>query len=50
MLAADPAIHGADCSIEWRGGGSERSEAAIEAALDALIVRRFSNNSHNLKG
>jgi flagellar assembly protein FliH len=50
MLAADPAIHGADCRIEWRGGGSERSEAAIEAALDALIVRRFSNNSHNLKG
>ena len=42
MLAADPAIAGADCRIEWRGGGSERSEAAIEAALDALIARRFS--------
>jgi len=42
MLAADPAITGADCRIEWRGGGSERSEAAIEAALDALIARRFS--------
>jgi flagellar assembly protein FliH len=42
MLAADPAIRGADCRIEWRGGGSERSEAAIEAALDALIARRFS--------
>jgi len=35
-------ITGADCRIEWRGGGSERSEAAIEAALDALIARRFS--------
>ena len=42
-----------------RGGGSERSEAAIEAALDALIKRRFSNSpassdsnsaSHALKG
>ena len=42
MMAADPAIAGADCRIEWRGGGSERSEAAIEAALDALIARRFS--------
>jgi flagellar assembly protein FliH len=42
MLAPDPTITGADCRIEWRGGGSERSEAAIEAALDALIARRFS--------
>jgi flagellar assembly protein FliH len=42
MLAADPAIAGADCRIEWRGGGSERSEAAIGTALDALIARRFS--------
>jgi flagellar assembly protein FliH len=53
MIAADPAIRGADCRIEWRGGGSERSEAAIEAALDALIERRFSNsapNSDALKG
>jgi flagellar assembly protein FliH len=43
MIAADSAFRGADCRIEWRGGGSERSEAAIEAALDALIERRFSN-------
>jgi flagellar assembly protein FliH len=50
MLAADPAITGADCRIEWRGGGSERSEAAIEAALDALIARRFSHTSDDLKG
>ena len=42
ILAADPAIANADCRIEWRGGGSERSEAAIDAALDALIARRFS--------
>ena len=50
MLAADPQITGADCRIEWRGGGSERSEAAIEAALDALIRRRFSDPAQDLKG
>ena len=44
LIAADATIEGADCRIEWRGGGSERSEAAIEAALDALIARRFSKN------
>jgi flagellar assembly protein FliH len=49
MIAADSTIKGADCRIEWRGGGSERSEAAIEAALDALIERRFSISSA-LKG
>jgi flagellar assembly protein FliH len=41
-VAADPAMTGADCRIEWRGGGAERSEAAIEEALTALITRRFS--------
>ena len=50
MIAADPLITGADCRIEWRGGGSERSEAAIEAALDTLITRRFSQNSEDPKG
>ena len=44
ILSPDPAIRGADCRIEWRGGGSERSEAAIEAALDALIENRFSTS------
>jgi flagellar assembly protein FliH len=44
VLAADPAIRGADCRIEWRGGGAERSEAAIERALGELIARRFSNS------
>jgi len=45
LIAADSGIKGADCRIEWRGGGSERSEAAIEAALDALIERRFATSS-----
>jgi flagellar assembly protein FliH len=42
MIAADPTMTGADCRIEWRGGGAERSEAVIEEALTALITRRFS--------
>jgi flagellar assembly protein FliH len=43
QISADPAIHGADCRIEWRGGGAERSGAALEAALADLIARRFSH-------
>lgn len=41
MIAADPAMQGADCRIEWRGGGAERSEQTIEEALNLLIGRRF---------
>ncbi len=44
MIVADTAMSGADCRIEWRGGGAERSEAAIEEALTALIAHRFSHN------
>jgi flagellar assembly protein FliH len=44
MIAADLAMQGADCRIEWRGGGAERSERTIEDALNALIARRFSSN------
>ncbi len=51
MVVADPAIVGADCRIEWRGAGSERSEAAIMAALDTLSERHFSHSdSPVLKG
>ena len=42
-IAADPTMTGADCRIEWRGGGAERSEQTIEDALTALIVHRFSS-------
>ncbi|HWA90442.1 MAG TPA: FliH/SctL family protein [Rhizomicrobium sp.] len=42
VASADPAIKNADCRIEWRGGGAERSEAAIEQALADIITRRFS--------
>jgi len=44
MVAADPAMRGADCRIEWRGGGAERSEQMIEDALSDLIAHRFSHN------
>ena len=43
MIAADPAMTGGDCRIEWRGGGAERSEQTIEDALTALIAHRFSH-------
>jgi flagellar assembly protein FliH len=42
QIAADPAITGADCRIEWRGGGAERNESVIEDALTALIAQHFS--------
>lgn len=48
VVAADPAIAGADCRIEWRGGGAERSEAAIERALGELIARRFSQSPNRM--
>ena len=47
LFATDPAMTGADCRIEWRGGGAERSEQIIEEALSALIDHRF---SHSVKG
>ena len=44
LIAADPTMTGADCRIEWRGGGAERSEFDIENALSALISRHFSTS------
>ena len=44
MVAADAGMTGADCRIEWRGGGAERSEKTIEDALTALIANRFSTS------
>ena len=40
-FVADPALHGADCRIEWRGGGIECAHGAIESTLSDLIARRF---------
>jgi len=44
-IGIDPALAAGDCRIDWRGGGAERSEGAIEAAIAELITRRFSNPS-----
>jgi len=41
QVAGDSTLSGADCRIEWRGGGIERSHAMIENALADLIARRF---------
>lgn len=45
VAKADPGIAGADCRIEWRGGGAERSLAALEEAIGELIARRFTQSS-----
>jgi flagellar assembly protein FliH len=41
QISSDATIKGADCRVEWRGGGAERAEAAIEAALDDLMARHL---------
>jgi flagellar assembly protein FliH len=43
IVASDAAMAAGDCRIEWRGGGAERSEKAIEEVLTALIDHRFSS-------
>jgi len=44
QISPEAAIEGADCRIEWRGGGAERSEAAIERMIAGLIARRFARS------
>jgi len=46
VAKTDPSIAGADCRIEWRGGGAERSLAALEEAIGELIARRFTQSSN----
>ncbi|HUO88861.1 MAG TPA: FliH/SctL family protein [Rhizomicrobium sp.] len=45
MISGEAGLATADCRIEWRGGGIERSESTVEAAITDLIARRFSNPS-----
>lgn len=45
QVVADPKLTGADCRLEWRGGGLERAHSAIDAALADLIARRFAGAS-----
>lgn len=41
QVSPDAALKRADCRIEWRGGGAERAEAALESALQEVIARHF---------
>ncbi len=43
QIAPDGAFANSDCRIEWRGGGVERAEAAIDKALGALFARQYSD-------
>jgi flagellar assembly protein FliH len=45
QFVPDPGLADADCLIEWRSGGFERAQAAIETALDELIARRFARKA-----
>jgi flagellar assembly protein FliH len=38
IVRANPEITGADCRLEWGAGSVERSQADIEARIDALIA------------
>jgi flagellar assembly protein FliH len=49
VASTDPSLTGADCRIEWRGGGAERSIAALETAIAELISRHFTNSSTALQ-
>ena len=44
VVAGEAAMGSADCRIEWRGGGAERSTAQIEGAIAELIARRFTHS------
>jgi len=41
QVSEEPHLRHVDCRIEWRGGGAERAQAAIERALQDIIARRF---------
>jgi flagellar assembly protein FliH len=45
MLAADPTLEQADCRVEWRGAGAERTGATLEAAINDLLARHFADTA-----
>jgi len=47
VTKADPGFAGADCRIEWRGGGAERNLSMLEEAVGDVITQRFSQASHS---
>jgi len=50
VAITEPGLGGADCRIEWRGGGAERSLSGLEAAVGDVIERRFSQSRLSRKG
>jgi flagellar assembly protein FliH len=50
VATPEQGMHGADCRIEWRGGGAERSMAQLEEAIGEVITRRFSQSRSSRKG
>lgn len=50
LATADPTIGGADCRIEWRGGGAERSMQKLEEAIEEVISRHLSQTGMSRKG
>jgi flagellar assembly protein FliH len=49
QFVPDDGLSNADCRIEWRGGGIERSQSAIENALADLMARRFPQSAPERK-
>jgi flagellar assembly protein FliH len=47
QISGDPALKGSDCRIEWRGGGAERSEQAIENTLQEIVARHFADGARS---
>ena len=50
VAKADSSVAGADCRLEWRGGGAERSLGVLESAVGELIARRFTQSTSTSKG
>jgi flagellar assembly protein FliH len=50
VASAETGLHGADCRIEWRGGGAERTMEHLNQAIGEVIARRFSQSDSSRKG
>ena len=50
VATSDGSIMGADCRIEWRGGGAERSMEKLEEAIEEVISRHLSQSGMSRKG
>ena len=49
QFVPDDGLANADCRVEWRGGGIERAQSAIESALADLMARRFPQSDPDRK-